>query len=143
MILLSEMGEFLGRDDVIFVFPLFPVFLAYAIAVGAKNAAAKEIKQSLIYCGTEEGKLLEVRNLAKRGLHPPVMLFVQSKERAQQLYRELSLEGIPVEVSLLKLPHNHVFELFFRCFLLEKHTSLSHSLDRLSTAIAPTHSERR
>lgn len=63
--------------------------------------------------GTEEGKLLEVRNLAKRGLHPPVLLFVQSKERGQQLYKELALEGgapvtagIPVELMHADRTHS-------------------------------------
>ena len=56
------------------------------IVVGAKNAAAETVSQRLLFCGREEGKLLALRGIVKEGLTPPVLIFVQSKERAMQLF---------------------------------------------------------
>lgn len=39
-----------------------------------------------------------MRDLISQGLHPPVLVFVQSKERAQELFRELVYDEINVEV---------------------------------------------
>jgi ATP-dependent RNA helicase DDX52/ROK1 len=46
----------------------------------------------------EEGKLLAIRQLVREGLKPPVLLFLQSKERAKQLFHELVYDGINVDV---------------------------------------------
>lgn len=48
--------------------------------------------------GSESGKLLAFRDLVRNGLHPPVLVFVQSKDRAQQLFNELIYDGINVDV---------------------------------------------
>ena len=58
-------------------------------AVTAKNAAAETVSQRLLFCGREEGKLLALRGIVKEGLTPPVLIFVQSKERAMQLFHSL------------------------------------------------------
>ena len=55
------------------------------IVVGAKNAAAETVSQRLLFCGREEGKLLALRASSRRAT-PPVLIFVQSKERAMQLF---------------------------------------------------------
>jgi len=69
------------------------------IVIGAKNAATSTIKQELLFVGFEEGKLLAMHNLVQAGkLRPPVLIFVQSKERAQQLFHELIYDGINVDV---------------------------------------------
>lgn len=47
--------------------------------------------------GNEAGKLLAFRDLVRKGLTPPVLVFVQSKERAQQLFNELIYDGINVD----------------------------------------------
>ena len=48
------------------------------------------MEQSLVYTGTEKGKLLALRQLfADGGLNPPVLVFVQTKERAKELFKEL------------------------------------------------------
>lgn len=56
-----------------------PVFLT----VGTENAGATEIDQRLVYVGKEEGKLLAIRQLVQDGLRPPVLIFLQSKDRAK------------------------------------------------------------
>ncbi|XP_030756350.1 probable ATP-dependent RNA helicase DDX52 [Sitophilus oryzae] len=67
------------------------------VTVGQKNAAADTIDQELLFVGTEQGKLLAFRDLVRLGLSPPVLVFVQSKERAQQLFNELIYDGINVD----------------------------------------------
>jgi ATP-dependent RNA helicase DDX52/ROK1 len=59
------------------------------ISVGVKNAGACTINQKLLFVGSEQGKLLALRERIRAGLKPPVLIFVQSIERAKQLYNEL------------------------------------------------------
>jgi hypothetical protein len=68
------------------------------VTVGLPNAGAATIEQRLTFVGKEEGKLLAFRQLVQAGLKPPVLVFVQSKERAKELYTELVLDGINVDV---------------------------------------------
>lgn len=63
-----------------------------------RNIAVENVDQKLKYVGSEEGKLLEIRNLIKTGLRPPVIIFVQSKERANQLFHELIFDNISVGI---------------------------------------------
>jgi ATP-dependent RNA helicase DDX52/ROK1 len=56
------------------------------------------ISQSLQFVGKEEGKLLAIRQIISRGITPPVIIFLQSKERAQALYMELMYDNIHVDV---------------------------------------------
>jgi ATP-dependent RNA helicase DDX52/ROK1 len=52
-----------------------------------------------MFVGREEGKLLAIRQLAARGqLRPPVLIFLQSQERAQALFGELLYDGLHVDV---------------------------------------------
>lgn len=49
--------------------------------------------------GQEEGKLFAIRQLIQQGgLKPPVLIFVQSIERAKQLFHELVYDNINVDV---------------------------------------------
>jgi len=68
------------------------------IRVGAANSATETIDQKLVYCGSEAGKLLAFRNIVKAGIQPPVLVFVQTKERASELFKELLYDGINVDV---------------------------------------------
>ncbi|CAG8776108.1 7470_t:CDS:10, partial [Gigaspora margarita] len=69
------------------------------IVVGLKNAATETIKQQLIYVGEENGKLTAIRQMIQEGgLKPPVLIFVQSIERAKELFHELIYDGINVDV---------------------------------------------
>ncbi|KAL9884101.1 LOW QUALITY PROTEIN: DExD-box helicase 52 [Glossina fuscipes fuscipes] len=66
------------------------------VNIGA-NAATRNVKQELFFVGSESGKLLAVRDLVRSGLKPPVLIFVQSKER-KQLFEELLYDGINVDI---------------------------------------------
>lgn len=48
--------------------------------------------------GNEDGKLLALRQLIQKGLAIPALLFVQSKERAIQLFHELVYDNINVDM---------------------------------------------
>ncbi|WWC95232.1 ATP-dependent RNA helicase ROK1 [Kwoniella sp. B9012] len=69
------------------------------VVVGVKDSAVTTVDQSLLYTGSESGKLLALRNLLSTGSLPyPSLIFVQSIERADELYKNLILEGIKVDV---------------------------------------------
>lgn len=68
------------------------------VTVGTAGTGAKEIDQKLLYVGREEGKLMAIRQMIGDGCRPPVLIFVQSKERADELFRELRYDGINVGV---------------------------------------------
>ena len=68
------------------------------LTIGAKNTATDEIDQKLVFVGREDGKLLEMRQRIQEGVKPPVIIFVQSVERAKALFHELVYDGINVDV---------------------------------------------
>jgi len=68
------------------------------VMIGVRNSGAETINQRLVFVGREEGKLLAIRNIVHEGLKPPVLIFLQSKDRAKQLYHELLYDGINVGV---------------------------------------------
>ncbi|KAI9303451.1 P-loop containing nucleoside triphosphate hydrolase protein [Cunninghamella echinulata] len=68
------------------------------IVIGSKNAATTTIKQQLLFTGNEAGKMIALRQYIKKGIKPPVLIFVQSIERAKELFKELVFDGINVEV---------------------------------------------
>lgn len=66
---------------------------------GTQGGANPDIEQELVFVGREEGKLLAIRQFVARGqLRPPVIIFLQSQERAQALFGELLYDGIHVDV---------------------------------------------
>ncbi|ENN71883.1 hypothetical protein HUJ04_001041 [Dendroctonus ponderosae] len=67
------------------------------VTVGQRNAATDTVDQKLQFVGSEQGKLIAIRDLIRQGISPPVLIFVQSKERAQQLFNELIYDGIMVD----------------------------------------------
>lgn len=71
---------------------------AVRVIVGRKNTASETVKQKLVFAGSEEGKILALRQSFSESLNPPVLIFVQSKERAKDLYGELAFENIRVNV---------------------------------------------
>jgi len=68
------------------------------VTVGQRNSATSTVDQSLMFVGQEGGKLLAVRQIIQQGLAPPVLVFVQSKERARELFNELIYDGLNVDV---------------------------------------------
>ncbi|XP_071945364.1 probable ATP-dependent RNA helicase DDX52 [Antedon mediterranea] len=69
-----------------------------AVTVGQKNTATDTIKQELTFVGSEYGKLVAVREIFRKGFNPPVLMFVQSKDRAKELFNELVYDGLNVDV---------------------------------------------
>ncbi|KAK9891346.1 hypothetical protein WA026_014586 [Henosepilachna vigintioctopunctata] len=67
------------------------------VTIGHRNAASLSVDQKLEFVGNEQGKLLAFRDMVRKGISPPVLIFVQSKERAQQLFNELIYDGINVD----------------------------------------------
>lgn len=67
------------------------------ITVGGKNTAVKSVDQRLLFTGNERGKLIALREIFREGFKPPVLIFVQSKERAKQLFAELIYDGMNVD----------------------------------------------
>ncbi|RKF63711.1 ATP-dependent RNA helicase rok1 [Erysiphe neolycopersici] len=77
------------------------------IVVGLKDSALPTISHTLSYCGTEKGKILELRNLlhtsstesnTHKTLRPPIIIFTQTIPRATALYDEL-LYDIPPQAG--------------------------------------------
>ena len=68
------------------------------VVVGAKMAAAASVSQELVFVGRESGKLLALRQIVARGILPPVLIFVQSRARADQLYKEMVYMDLKVDV---------------------------------------------
>ncbi|KAK7204944.1 DEAD box RNA helicase [Myxozyma melibiosi] len=61
--------------------------------------AAATVDQKLVFAGSESGKLVAIRQMVKGGeLPPPVLIFVQSVERANALMHELVYDGVNVDV---------------------------------------------
>ena len=51
-----------------------------------------------MYTGREDGKLSTLRQLIRSGFEPPMLIFVQSEDRAKELYNELKFDGVNVDV---------------------------------------------
>uniref|UniRef100_A0A669DRT7 ATP-dependent RNA helicase n=1 Tax=Oreochromis niloticus TaxID=8128 RepID=A0A669DRT7_ORENI len=63
-----------------------------------RNTAVDTVDQQLLFVGTENGKLVAMRDIIKKGFLPPMLVFVQTIERARELFHELVYEGINVDV---------------------------------------------
>ena len=60
------------------------------VFVGARGAAASSIKQSLLFVGKEEGKIIALRNMVASGVQTPALVFVQSKVRGEDVKNALA-----------------------------------------------------
>lgn len=63
-----------------------------------RNAATENIDQKLLYVGSDEGKIIAVRQMIQNGFKPPVLIFCESIERAKMLFQELIFDGVNVDV---------------------------------------------
>lgn len=69
------------------------------VTIGERNSVASTIQQTVRYVGNEKGKLLAMRQILKEeGMRPPTIVFVQSKERAKQLFKELLYDDVRVGI---------------------------------------------
>ena len=64
------------------------------VVVGVQNTVVDTLQQRLIYTGKEDGKLHSLREFFEGEWNPPLLLFVQSKDRAVQLFNELKYDPI-------------------------------------------------
>lgn len=62
------------------------------------NVPTSTVEQTLKYVGTESAKLLAIREIFRGGVSPPVLIFVQSKDRAKQLFTELMYDGLSIDI---------------------------------------------
>ncbi|CAN9501360.1 unnamed protein product [Ophioblennius macclurei] len=69
-----------------------------SVNIGHRNTAVETVEQQLLFVGAESGKLVAMRDIIKKGFLPPMLVFVQSIERARELFHELVYEGINVDV---------------------------------------------
>ncbi|CDR44118.1 CYFA0S13e03796g1_1 [Cyberlindnera fabianii] len=69
------------------------------VIIGHKEAANQTIEQKLIFTGSEEGKLVAIRQLIQNSeFKPPVLIFLQSITRAKALFHELLYDKMNVDV---------------------------------------------
>jgi len=68
------------------------------ILAGKAGATATPVSQRLLFVGKEAGKVMALKGMLSEGVRPPVLIFVQSKERAEQVSKVLELEGVRVGV---------------------------------------------
>ncbi|CAK9292248.1 unnamed protein product [Gordionus sp. m RMFG-2023] len=68
------------------------------VCIGSRNTPTDTVQQELYFAGNEAGKITGLKQLIQKGWGPPVIIFVQSKERAQQLYTRICDEKINVDV---------------------------------------------
>jgi ATP-dependent RNA helicase DDX52/ROK1 len=64
-----------------------------------KGGASVDVDQKIVYAGNEQGKLIAIRQMVQNGeLKPPVIVFVQSIQRAKALFHELLYDKVNVDV---------------------------------------------
>jgi len=67
------------------------------ITVGERNMATSSVAQSLKFVGSEDGRILALKQLLTGGVAPPVLVFVASKERAMALHKQLMYDKFHVD----------------------------------------------
>ncbi|KAG5470866.1 hypothetical protein CUR178_02172 [Leishmania enriettii] len=73
------------------------------IIVHGRRSANTHVRQRLVFCGNELGKVVAMRNLVREGITPPVLVFVQSVERSKELYEEIRAEGLHMAIMHAKM----------------------------------------
>eukprot|EP00758_Cryptobia_borreli_P003198 Tbor_TRINITY_DN3601_c0_g1::TRINITY_DN3601_c0_g1_i1::g.424::m.424/K14779/DDX52, ROK1; ATP-dependent RNA helicase DDX52/ROK1 len=64
------------------------------IIVNDRTASSKDVNQKLVFTGSEEGKIIALRNIIKEGFQPPMLIFLQSIDRTKELYDEVNCAGL-------------------------------------------------
>jgi ATP-dependent RNA helicase DDX52/ROK1 len=68
------------------------------VTIGKTNRAPTTLSQEVVFVGNEEGKMIAIRNLLRGGFEPPILIFVENKDRANRLFKELIYENVNVDV---------------------------------------------
>ena len=83
-----------GIEDLARMFLIDPV----RVTIGRlASDISKNIDQSLVYCGKEEGKIMAVKQIITGGIQPPVIVFCNSIDRCNELLNCIRSLGIPVD----------------------------------------------
>jgi ATP-dependent RNA helicase DDX52/ROK1 len=70
-----------------------------SVRASQPGGANPHIEQKLLFVGKEQGKVLAIRQMLARGeLHPPVLMFCNSQDRAQALFEELLYDRVRIDV---------------------------------------------
>lgn len=67
------------------------------VIVGGKNKTASNVEQQLTYVGNEAGKALSLREIMTSGVEVPVLIFVETKEKAKHLANEFQYDDINID----------------------------------------------
>uniref|UniRef100_A0A914MPZ6 RNA helicase n=1 Tax=Meloidogyne incognita TaxID=6306 RepID=A0A914MPZ6_MELIC len=59
------------------------------VCIGPRNSANELVKQELLFAGWEQAKVQIIRDILRKNFEPPALIFLQSKDRAKQLFAEL------------------------------------------------------
>lgn len=68
-----------------------------SVVVGGKNKTASSVEQELLYVGNESGKVLSLREIINSGIEVPVIIFVQTKEKAKRLANEFLYDDLNID----------------------------------------------
>lgn len=76
------------------------MFSPIRVIVGARIATLPHevLHQELVYVGTEQGKMIHFRSLLTKGLEPPILIFMQNRQRAMELFRLLINDRVNVDI---------------------------------------------
>ncbi|GMT30395.1 hypothetical protein PFISCL1PPCAC_21692, partial [Pristionchus fissidentatus] len=71
------------------------------LCIGDRNSSSTSVSQQLVFTGSEQGKIVALRDLLFTKFEPPAIVFVQSKERARQLMAAISGWATNVPTTLI------------------------------------------
>ncbi|GMR55845.1 hypothetical protein PMAYCL1PPCAC_26040, partial [Pristionchus mayeri] len=71
------------------------------LCIGERNSSNSSVQQQLVFTGSEQGKIVALRDLLYTRFEPPAIVFVQSKERARQLMSAISGMATSVPTTLI------------------------------------------
>ncbi|BAM41371.1 uncharacterized protein TOT_030000633 [Theileria orientalis strain Shintoku] len=74
------------------------------VTIGSENVCCSNVHQELVCVTSEKGKILTLKQLINEGkLLPPILIFLQSIKRVNELYEELMTSTLKVEKFTKKM----------------------------------------
>lgn len=67
------------------------------VIIGGKNRTNYNVEQELVYVGNEAGKVLSLRETIHSGIDVPVLIFVETKEKAKDLANEFMYDDLNID----------------------------------------------